>query len=215
MKDHDEPFSLGEELAHSLTHGLGLALGIAAQVIMIVFAAQRGTAVHVVACTIYGTTLILLYGASTLYHGLPPGRAKRVAGILDHAAIFVLIAGTYTPFTLVTLQGGLGWTLFGITWGVALAGVLLEAISRGRFRRVQLGLYLLMGWMVVLAIKPLARGLDTGGLALLVAGGLAYTLGVVFYVWRSLPFHHAVWHVFVLAGSACHFFCVLFYVIPR
>lgn len=158
MKDHDEPFSLGEELAHSLTHGLGLALGIAAQVIMIVFAAQRGTAVHVVACTIYGTTLILLYGASTLYHGLPPGRAKRVAGILDHAAIFVLIAGTYTPFTLVTLQGGLGWTLFGITWGVALAGVLLEAISRGRFRRVQLGLYLLMGWMVVLAIKPLARG---------------------------------------------------------
>jgi hemolysin III len=181
---------------------------------MVVFAAQRGSAIHVVACTLYGATLVLLYSASTLYHALPRGRAKRVFGTLDHSSIFLLIAGTYTPFTLVTLSGGVGWSLFGVIWGLAFAGVVLEAVTRGRVRRLQLILYLVMGWSIVLVARPLLQGLARGGLVLLFAGGLAYTLGVIFFVWRSLPFHHAVWHVFVLAGSVCHFFAVLLYVIP-
>ena len=210
----DEVFPVAEEVAHSLTHGAGLLLGLAALVLMVVFAAQRGSAIHVIACSLYGTTLVLLYSASTLYHALPPGRGKRVFGTLDHAAIFLLIAGTYTPFTLVTLRGSWGWSLFGVIWGLAIAGVVLEAVTRGRARRLQLLLYLVMGWSVVLAIRPLLQGLAPRGLVLLFAGGLAYTLGVVFFVWRSLPFHHAVWHVFVLGGSICHFFAVFLYVIP-
>jgi hemolysin III len=213
-EDPDEKFPVAEEVAHSLTHGAGLLLGVTALVLMVVFAAQRGSAIHVVACTLYGATLVLLYSASTLYHALPRGRAKRVFGTLDHSSIFLLIAGTYTPFTLVTLSGGVGWTLFGVIWGLAFAGVVLEAVTRGRVRRLQLILYLVMGWSIVLVARPLLQGLARGGLVLLFAGGLAYTLGVIFFVWRSLPFHHAVWHVFVLAGSVCHFFAVLLYVIP-
>jgi hemolysin III len=181
---------------------------------MVVFAVKRGGATHVVACTLYGATLVLLYSASMFYHALPRGRAKRVFGILDHAAIFLLIAGTYTPFTLVTLRGGWGWSLFGVIWGLAIGGVVLEAVTRGRARRLQLVLYLIMGWSIVLAAHPLLLGLAPGGLALLLGGGLAYTLGVIFFVWRNLRFHHAVWHVFVLGGSVCHFFAVLLYVIP-
>jgi hemolysin III len=213
-KDPDEKFPIAEEVAHSLTHGAGLLLGITALVLMLVFASRRGSAIHVVACSLYGATLVLLYSASTFYHALPPGRGKRVFGTLDHAAIFLLIAGTYTPFTLVTLRGGWGWSLFGVIWGLAIAGVVLEAVTRGRARRLQLLLYLVMGWGVVLAAQPLLQGLARGGLVLILAGGLAYTLGVIFFVWRSLPFHHAVWHVFVLGGSICHFFAVLLYVIP-
>jgi hemolysin III len=209
----DEKFSAAEELAHSLTHGAGLLLAIAALVLMIVFAAQKGSAIHVVSSTVYGVTLVVLYASSTFYHALPSGRGKRVFGILDHAAIFLLIAGTYTPFALVTLAGGWGWSLFAVIWGLAIGGIVLEAVSRGRMRRVQLLLYLVMGWGIVAAARPLVRELATGGLALLLAGGLAYTLGVVFFVWRR-PFHHAVWHVFVLSGSICHFFAVLLYVIP-
>ncbi len=209
----DEKFSAAEELAHSLTHGAGLLLGIAALVLMIVFAAQKGSAIHVVSSTVYGVTLVVLYASSMFYHALPSGRGKRVFGILDHAAIFLLIAGTYTPFALVTLAGGWGWSLFAVIWGLAIGGIVLEAVSRGRMRRVQLLLYLVMGWGIVAAARPLVRELATGGLALLLAGGLAYTLGVVFFVWRR-PFHHAVWHVFVLSGSICHFFAVLLYVIP-
>jgi hemolysin III len=168
---------------------------------------------HVVSCAIYGVTLVVLYASSTLYHGLPAGGGKRVFGILDHAAIFLLIAGTYTPFLLVTLSGALGWSLFAVIWGLAVGGVVLEAVSRGRARRIQLVLYLLMGWGIVGAAQPLLQQLALGGLALLLAGGLAYTLGVTFYVWRR-PFFHAVWHLFVLAGSICHFFAVFLYVMP-
>jgi hemolysin III len=180
---------------------------------MVVFAAQRGSAIHVVSCAVYGSTLVVLYAASTFYHALPSGRGKRVFGILDHAAIFLLIAGTYTPFALITLSGGFGWTLFAVIWGIAIGGIVLEAVSRGRFRRIQLLLYLGMGWGIVGAARPLLRELATPGLLLLAAGGMAYTLGVIFFVWRR-PFHHAVWHVFVLAASICHFFAVLLYVIP-
>lgn len=209
----DETFSAAEELAHSLTHGAGLLLGIAALILMVVFAAQKGSAIHVVSCTVYGATLVVLYASSTLYHALPSGRGKRIFGILDHAAIFLLIAGTYTPFALVTLHGGWGWSLFAVIWGLAIGGIVLEAVSRGRVRRVQLLLYLVMGWGIIGAVRPLLRELPAAGLMLLLAGGLAYTLGVIFFVWRR-PFHHAVWHVFVLGGSICHFFAVLFYVIP-
>jgi len=212
-KNPDETYTAAEEVAHSLTHGVGLLLGIAALVLVVVFAAQRGSAIHVVSCAVYGSTLVVLYAASTFYHALPSGRGKRVFGILDHAAIFLLIAGTYTPFALITLSGGFGWTLFGVIWGIAIGGIVLEAVSRGRFRRIQLLLYLGMGWGVVAAARPLLRELATPGLVLLAAGGMAYTLGVIFFVWRR-PFHHAVWHVFVLAGSICHFFAVLLYVIP-
>lgn len=210
----DERFSVGEEIAHSLTHGIGALLGIAALVLLVVFAVQRGTAIHVVSASIYGGTLVLLYLSSTLYHALPVGTAKRVFGVFDHAAIFLLIAGTYTPYTLITLSGGLGWTMFGIVWGLALLGVVLEAVTVGRARRLQLVLYLVMGWMVVGAVRPLISELATGGLVLLIAGGVCYTLGVVFYVRHTMRWHHAIWHLFVLAGSACHVFSVMFFVLP-
>lgn len=210
----DERFSAAEEVAHSLTHGAGLLLGIAALVFMVVFSVQRGSAVRLVACGIYGVTLVVLYASSMLYHALPAGRAKRFFGILDHAAIFLLIAGTYTPFALVTLGGEMGWTVFSVIWGIAIGGMALEAISRGRARRLQLVMYLLMGWGVVAVAKPLIRELGTGGVVLLLAGGVSYTLGVVFFLWKRLPFHHAVWHVFVLGGSIFHFFAVLLYVLP-
>ena len=212
-KNPDETYTAAEELAHSLTHGVGLLLGVAALVLMVAFAAQRGSAIHVVSSAIYGTTLVVLYASSTLYHALPAGRGKRVFGILDHAAIFLLIAGTYTPFALVTLRGGFGWSLFGVIWGLAIGGIVLEAVTQGRARRLQLLLYLVMGWGVIAAARPLLRELATPGLVLLAAGGMAYSLGVVFFLWRR-PFHHAVWHVFVLGGSICHFFAVLLYVIP-
>jgi len=168
----------------------------------------------VVSVSVYGTTLVLLYLASALYHGPRSPRRKERLRVLDHAAIFLLIAGTYTPFALVTLRGPWGWSLFGIVWGLALAGVLLEVCSPGRFPVLSLSLYLGMGWLVVIAGKPLLAALPRGGMAWLVAGGLAYTLGVAFYLWRALPFHHAVWHLFVLAGSALQFFGILFHVLP-
>jgi len=209
----DRRFSAAEEIAHSVTHGLGLLLAVAALVLMVVVAAERGSAIRVVSCAIYGATLVILYASSTFYHALPHGRAKRVFGILDHAAIFLLIAGTYTPFTLVSLEGPWGWSLFGSIWALATAGVLLEAISGGRARRLQLVLYVVMGWGIVIAARPLLDGLAWPGLVLLVAGGCLYTAGVGFFVSKR-RFHHAVWHVFVLAGSVAHFFAVLLYVIP-
>jgi hemolysin III len=181
--------------------------------VLAVFAAHKGSAIHVVSCTVYGVTLVVLYASSTLYHALPAGRGKRVFGILDHAAIFLLIAGTYTPFALVTLSGGLGWSVFAVIWGLAVAGIVVETISRGRVRRIQRGLYLIMGWGIIVAARPLLEELPLVGFALLLAGGLAYTVGVIFFVWKR-PYHHVAWHVFVLAGSICHFFAVLLYVIP-
>lgn len=209
-------YTIAEEIAHSITHGVGLLLGIAAQVLLIVFAVRFATPIAVVAASIYGATLVLLYAASTLYHALPQGRAKRVFEVLDHSAIFLLIAGTYTPYTLVKMPAGWGWSIFGVIWGLAALGITLEAVFRGRGRKIQLVLYLAMGWLIVVAIRPLVGSLPTGGTVLLGAGGACYTLGVIFYRWHSLRFHHAVWHVFVLAGSVCHVFSVLFYVVgPR
>ncbi len=204
----------GEEIANSITHGIGAGLAIAALGILTAFASRFGDTWHVVSVSIYGTTLVLLYTASTLYHGIPLPKAKAVFRVLDHVAIFLLIAGTYTPFTLVNLRGPWGWTLFGLIWALAAFGIVFELTPLRRFQRVSLSLYLGMGWVVVVAVRPLWNAMAPGGLILLAAGGLCYTLGVIFYVWHRLPYHHAVWHLFVLGGSVCHFFTVLFYVIP-
>ncbi|WP_419638916.1 PAQR family membrane homeostasis protein TrhA, partial [Thiolapillus sp.] len=173
-----------------------------------------GTVRHVTSTAIYGSTLVLLYTASTLYHGIPHERAKPLLQKFDHAAIFLLIAGTYTPFTLVTLQGPWGWTLFGMVWAIAVFGVYVKLAGSERMQRWSLPLYLGMGWLVLFAIKPLVANLDTGGLALLVAGGLSYTLGALIYAWESLSWNHAIWHLFVLAGSTLQFFSIFFYVVP-
>jgi len=203
----------GEEIANSLTHGVGAVLAVAGLVVLALSASRGGTASSVVGCVVFGATLVLLYSASTLYHSLGHvrPRAKAVLRALDHSAIFLLIAGTYTPFTLVSLRGPWGWSLFGAVWGLAVAGIALRLTLRRRPKALFVALYLAMGWCVVVAAKPLLAAVDPGGIALLVAGGLAYSLGVVFYAWRR-PYHHAIWHAFVLAGSAFHYAAVLRYV---
>lgn len=211
---HKSEYSFGEEIANSITHGLGMLLSIAGLAILVGFASVYGNAWHIASCSIFGVTLILSYGSSTLYHSIPQPRAKRVLKIIDHAAIYLLIAGTYTPFTLVNLRGPWGWTLFGTIWGLAFLGVILKTTMLGKISGISTAIYLAMGWIVVIAIKPMLSAVATGGLLLLLLGGLAYTAGVIFYAWKSLPYNHAIWHLFVLAGSLCHFFSILFYVIP-
>ena len=207
-------YSLGEEIANSITHGIGIVLAITALVILTAFAAIYGNVWHIVSVSIYGTTLILLYTASTLYHSIQHPRAKRILQVLDHSAIYLLIAGTYTPFTLVSLRGTLGWWLFGVVWGFAVLGTIFQSSLMKRWRAVSLVLYIGMGWAILVAIKPLIVSVATGGIVFLILGGLAYTTGILFYVWKKLKFHHAVWHLFVLTGSILHFFAVLFYVVP-
>ena len=209
-------YSPTEELANSITHGLGIVFGIAGLGVLSGFSSRYGDAWHIVSCSIYAATLILLYTASTLYHAIPWSRAKRIFQVLDHGAIFLLIAGTYTPFTLVPLRGPWGWSLFGLIWGLALLGLVCQFLDIGRNNRFMLALYLIMGWAIVVAIKPLAAGVAKGGLWLLALGGLSYTFGVIFYVGKRIPYHHALWHLFVLLGSVFHFFAVLLYVVlPR
>jgi hemolysin III len=203
-----------EELANSITHGIGIVFAIGALVVMDVFAALFGDAWHIVSCSIFGATLIILYTASTLYHSIPLPKTKMLLRIIDHSAIFLLIAGTYTPFTLVSLRGPWGWSLFGAVWGIALLGVIFQVFLLRRWPTISVGIYVGMGLIILVAVKPLFAALSPMGLKLLVAGGLAYVLGIIFYASNRLPYSHAVWHLFVLAGSALHFFAVLFYVIP-
>lgn len=208
-------YSVGEEIAHAITHGVGAALSIAGLVVLVIYAATYGTATQVVGCAIFGASLTVAYLASTLYHAMPTSRV-RTKGLLrhfDHGAIYLLIAGTYTPVTLFALTGAWGATLFGIVWSLALVGLVLTASPLRRYRRVALALYLAMGWLVVIAAKPLYAALPPWSLALLAVGGLAYTIGVVFYVTKRKWFH-TVWHGFVLAGSAAHFFAILLLVVP-
>ncbi len=211
----NKSYTVLEEVAHALTHGIGAVLSIVGLVAMLMWSVAYGDTWHVVSASIYGASLILLYTASTLYHAFPWPRIKAIFQQLDHAAIFVLIAGTYTPFALINLRGPWGWTLLGVVWGIALLGVVLELGVKKPPKWLSLSLYLGMGWMALIAIKPMLDNVDTGGLLLLLAGGLAYTLGVVFYVRKQMPYHHAIWHLFVLAGSILHFFSIFYYVLPQ
>jgi hemolysin III len=206
--------NFAEEFANSVTHGVGLGLSLAGLVVLMILAALRGTAWHVVSCAVYGSTLVILYGASTLYHSIQSPRAKRVLRIIDHGAIYLLIAGTYTPFTLVNLRGGLGWTLFGVVWSLAALGIVFKAFHVDRFPIASTLVYLSMGWLVVIAWKPMVTLIPAGGIALIAAGGAAYTLGVFFFAAKRIPYNHAIWHLFVLAGSIFHYVAVLLYVLP-
>jgi hemolysin III len=201
-----------EEIANSLSHAVGLIAALVATPILIAQALRRGDAVFTIGASVFAATMVLLYLASTLYHALPAGNAKRVFRVIEHSAIFLLIAGTYTPFTLGVLRGAWGWTLLGLVWGIAVAGVTLKALNRLTHPVLTTSLYLLMGWLVVIAAEPLSARVPASGLLWLVAGGLAYTLGVVFFALDSrLRYGHFVWHLFVMAGTTCHYFAVLGY----
>lgn len=206
-------WTLGEEVAHSVTHGIGLLAAVAGLVVLVILAAATRDPWRITSSAIYATTLVLLYAASTLYHALSGTRARDVFRVLDHSAIFLLIAGTYTPFALVSLRGPWGWTLLGIVWSLAVAGVAAKAAYGTRWPVMSTVLYLAMGWTVVIAVKPLLTHVPPAGIAWLVAGGLAYTGGVVFYAWTRLRYSHAIWHLFVLAGSVCHYIAVVLYVV--
>ena len=199
--DATHTYTKKEEVVNAITHGIGVLLSVAALVLLVVYAAMNGTAWHVVTFSIFGASAIVLYTSSTLLHSLRPGRVKNVFEILDHSSIYFFIAGTYTPFVLIAVKGGLGWTLFGIVWGLAIAGTVFKLFFVKKFLHVSTLLYILMGWLIVLAWSPLSTYMTTGGMQLLVAGGILYTVGAVFYVWRGFKYHHALWHLFVLAGS--------------
>jgi hemolysin III len=207
-------YALGEEIANSITHGVGAALAVAGLAVMVTLAATRGSASHVVGCAVFGVTLVLMYGASTLYHSIPHPRAKRVLQVLDHSAIYLVIAGTYTPFLLVSLRGTTGWVLLATVWAIAAAGIVFSSTLGRRVHFLSVVLYVGMGWIAVVVFRQLAASLGLAGMALLVSGGVVYTAGVIFYGWKRLPYNHAIWHVFVLAGSALHFAAVLGFVIP-
>lgn len=197
-----------EEIANTVSHAVGVGFSIAGLVLLVVRAALYGDAWQVVSFSVYGTSLILLYLASTLYHGFRSPRLKAIFRIFDHAAIYLLIAGTYTPFLLVSIRGPWGWSLFGTIWGLALFGIAFKIIFGPKYDILSTIFYLLMGWVVVIAIKPLLSALPLEGFLWLFAGGAAYSLGVIFYAWEKLPYHHAIWHGFVLSGSVFHFIAV-------
>jgi hemolysin III len=207
-------FSKREEIANSITHGIGALLSIAALVILIVFSTLYGNAWHIVSFTIYGASMFILYMSSTLVHSFPEGKAKDIFEIFDHSSIYIFIAGTYTPFLLVVIKGGLGWTLFGVVWGLAIAGTVFKCFFVKKYLFTSTILYVVMGWLMIFAWKPLTNSLAPQGLNLLIIGGVLYTFGAIFYVWRGFQFHHALWHLFVIAASAAHFFCILIYVLP-
>jgi hemolysin III len=202
------------EMINSISHGIGWALSIAALVVMVVFAAIHGTARHVVGTTLFGSTLVILYAMSTLYHAFRGPRVKKVFRILDHSAIYLLIAGTYTPFCLTALRGAWGWTIFGIVWGLAALGITLKSVFGHRYEILSTLAYLGMGWLALIAILPLWRALPPWGFFWLFGGGVFYSVGTAFYAWERLPFSHAVWHLFVIAGSSCHVVAVTAFLIP-
>jgi hemolysin III len=204
----------GEEIANAITHGIGVVLSVAALALLVVFASLRGDAWRIVGFSIYGSTLVLLYLASTLYHSFSAPRLKRFFYLLDHSSINLLIAGTYTPVTLVTLRGVWGWILFGLIWGLAILGILRDLLLPEK-RGLAVAVYIAMGWLAVIVIEPILRLSDGYLLLWMLIGGVCYTLGVFFYAWKSLKYHHMIWHLFVLAGSITHFFGILFHISPR
>src|SRR6187399_2651112 len=207
--------SFAEELANAITHGVGFVASLIGMPILVLAAMEHGERAAVIGASVFGSTLVALYAASTFYHAVPHPRLKQRLRVIDHAAIYLLIAGTYTPFTLGVLRGAWGWTLFGFVWTLAALGVLFKVIfGSGRYSKLSTTIYVVMGWVIVAAIKPLFLSMDRVGLILLIAGGLLYTGGVVFYVDKRRAWTHPVWHLFVLGGSACHYFAVLYYAWP-
>ncbi len=210
--DHEE--SLGEEIANALTHGLGAMLSITALVLMIVWSAFTHSPMKIVTVSIFGAMLVLMYTCSTIYHAHTNKKVKKVFKILDHSSIYLLIAGSYTPIVLIDLHGGWGWSLFGVIWGLALVGILAKIFYRNKGEILSSLIYIAMGWLCVVSVMPMIEHIPKGGLKLLLAGGLLYTGGVVFFLYEKLRFNHAIWHLFVLGGSICHFFAVFYSVIP-
>ena len=207
-------YTLGEELVSSISHGVGAGLGIAALCLCVIRSMAHGDVYSVVSSWIFGFSLIILYSMSSIYHGLAPNNAKRVMRVFDHCTIFLLIAGSYTPFTLVSLRDNVGWPLFGIIWGTAVVGIILNAIDIERFKVISMICYLAMGWAIIFTIKPLINAVPAGGIKLLVAGGIAYTVGAVIYgIGSKVKYMHSIWHFFVLAGSVLHFLTIYSYVI--
>jgi len=213
MSNEVNDFSLAEEIWHSITHGVGFFLGIAALVLLVVFASLESDATGITSVAIYGATLVIMYGSSTLYHASTDTDLKRLFQKFDHSAIYFLIAGTYTPIMLVVVGGAQGWTIFGIEWGIALIGITLKFLYPGRFELFSLIAYLAMGWMIVFVFDTFKHHIDPRGFWLIVAGGIAYTGGIVFYVKDNIKYFHTVWHLFVLAGSIFQFFAILLYAV--
>jgi len=211
-------YTKGEEIANSITHGIGALMSIAALVILIVASAKYGDAWYIVSFTIFGVSLIILYLFSTLYHSIQSPKAKKVLRVFDHSSIFILIAGTYTPYTLTVLRGPLGWTIFGIEWGLAIVGIVFKAIILGKHSELEDGklgkistiIYIIMGWFVAISFKKLYIVMPRKSFTMLIAGGIIYTVGAFFYSKDNIPYSHPIWHLFVLGGSICHFFSVLF-----
>lgn len=204
--------SLKEEIVNAITHGVGFLLSIPALVMLIIFAVQTDDTWKIVSFSIFGASMMILYLFSTLLHSFSWTRASDLFAILDHSAIYIFIAGTYTPFVLIPLRGALGWTLFGLVWGIAIAGIIFKFYFINKFNLLSTVLYVVMGWLIMIGIKPLYDFLGTGGFVLLLTGGLLYTFGAVFYTFQKVPFFHAIWHLFVLAGSTFMYFCILFYI---
>ncbi|MCC6239582.1 MAG: hemolysin III family protein [Phycisphaerales bacterium] len=205
--------TISEQRLNCLTHALGALLSLAGLIVMVCLSAINGSVRQIVTVSLFGAALLLVYVASTIYHACPVGPIKQRLQILDHCAIYFLIAGTYTPFLLVSVGGGWGWSLSGALWGLALIGVAFKLLYTGRFDLISSLIYIAMGWSGLIAIQPLLQNLPGGAVSWIFAGGIAYTAGVIFYLWDRLPFNHAIWHLFVLAGSVCHFLAVLFYVV--
>ncbi len=213
MKTEVKYYEWKEEMLNVATHGLGVALSIAALVLLVVYASLDGDAWHVVSFSIYGASLLFLYLASTTFHLSRRLKLRQWLNVADHAAIFLLIAGTYTPYSLVTLRGPWGWSIFGVVWGLAIAGMLLKIFYTGRFNLLSTLIYVLLGWFILIAISPLVNALPTGGLLWLLAGGISYTVGSLFFLFNRIPYNHAIFHLFVLAGSVCHFVSVFWYIL--
>ena len=207
-------YTLGEEIVHSITHGIGAGLSVAGLTLLVVLAVLFGNVDQIVSFSIYGASLIILYMASTLYHSFQHPPVKRVFRVIDHACVFLLIAGTYTPFLLLGIRGAWRWTLLIIIWGLAILGVSLKILFPHRFHKLFVLMYILMGWLSVVMFKEMLANLPVGGVVWLAVGGVVYTVGVIFYALKKIPYMHAVWHVFVLGGSACHYFAVLLYLAP-
>ena len=207
-------FTRGEEIANAITHGVGAVLSIVGLTLLIVLSSLEGTPWHVISFTIYGVTMLLLYVSSTLVHSFPEGKVQDLFEIFDHSSIYLFIAGTYTPFLFIAVKGTTGWTLFGIVWGIALAGIVFKAFFVKKFLFISTILYVFMGWMIVFAWDSLTQNIAHQGIVLLVVGGVLYTIGAVFYVWRGFRFHHMIWHMFVLGGTVLHFLAIILYVLP-